>query len=544
MPVIFYDLETFGLSPRGDRIAEFAGILTDDRLDLLEQPYELRALPPPDYLASPGACLTTGITPQAAMQTGLPEPDFARRVYRWFTAAPETVILGYNNAAFDDEFIRHLFYRTFLDPYEWQYLQGNRRMDMLTLMPGLFDFHRDRLVWPRTETGEPDFRLEAIAAANDALGGTSHEALADTFALRNVTRLIMERIPEVWDAVAGFFDRKAIEGRLWTAYRSGPCAGTRSGAAGQRLSNPASPAHPERPGHDEPPAQPAHPAPPAPSGFPTGSDSFEGLVVFASPRIRTVDRASSIFLVIGREDRGGGQWWLWNLDRCPEALLAEEPEHLASMWYSPDRPEVSRALQRINPRRFPFVIPAGARQRAVLERYGLTEETVDGNLRRAVAGGIHSWASRFLTAMTSTAERAPEALDVDGRLYEGFPPDRDRAALRHLQDATTTGIADQLGSIEFSDPRYRELVNRFFGRYVPQRMTSEQRRLFREDAISRIDIDGFDREWHEAREAMRTGTLTSGLPAQRRRRVIDELKEHRNGVVRRYGLEERYPPLL
>ncbi|MFW6228585.1 MAG: exonuclease domain-containing protein, partial [Alkalispirochaeta sp.] len=67
MPVIFYDLETFGLSPSGDRIAEFAGILTDDRLDLLEQPYELRALPPPDYLASPGACLTTGITPQAAM---------------------------------------------------------------------------------------------------------------------------------------------------------------------------------------------------------------------------------------------------------------------------------------------------------------------------------------------------------------------------------------------------------------------------------------------------------------------------------------------
>jgi len=523
MPVIFYDLETFGLSPRGDRIAEFAGILTDDRLDLLEQPYELRALPPPDYLASPGACLTTGITPQAALQTGLPEPDFARRVHRWFTGRPETLILGYNNAGFDDEFIRHLFYRTFLDPYEWQYLQGNRRMDMLTLMPGLFDFHRDRLAWPRTDTGEPDFRLEAIAAANDALGGTSHEALADTFALRNVTRLIMERIPEVWDTIAGFFDKKAIEGRLWAAYRGGPCTETGRTAPGQRSSNPVSSMQQEHPVHGEPPG---------------------GLVVFSSPRIRTAERASSIFLVIGREDRQGGHWWLWNLDCDPEPLLAEDPERLASVWYSADRPEAARTLQRINPRRFPFVIPAGTRQRALLERYGLTEESVDRNLRRAVAGGICGWITRFLATMTGIASGGPEAPDVDGRLYDGFPSDRDRSALRNLYDATTPEIADRVGAIEFTDSRYQELVDRFFGRYVPQRMTSERRRLFREDAISRIDIERFDREWHEAREAIRTGSLQSGLNAQRRQRVIEDLRDHRNVVVRRYGLEEQYPLLL
>jgi exonuclease I len=269
-----------------------------------------------------------------------------------------------------------------------------------------------------------------------------------------------------------------------------------------------------------------------------------GLVVFSSPRIRTTARASSIFLVIGREDRGGGHWWLWNLDRDPEALLAEDPERLASVWYSADRPEAARTLQRINPRRFPFVIPAGPRQRTVLERYGLPEETVDGNLRRAAAGGIDRWVSRFLTAMTATAAAGPDAPDVDARLYDGFPPDKDRLTLRDLSGATTPEIADRLGAIEFTDPRYRELVDRFFGRYVPQRMTSDQRRLFREDAVSRIDIEAFDREWHEAREAVHTGSLQSGLNAQRRQRVIEDLREHRNVVVRRYGLEERYPLLL
>ena len=42
---------------------------------------------------------------------------------------------------------------------------------MFAIMPALFDFHRDLFRWPRTDTGLPDFRLEALAEANDALGG-------------------------------------------------------------------------------------------------------------------------------------------------------------------------------------------------------------------------------------------------------------------------------------------------------------------------------------------------------------------------------------
>ena len=60
----FYDLETSGLSPREDRIMQFAGQRTDLDLNPLGSPVNFYVKLDDDTLPSPEAILTTKITPQ------------------------------------------------------------------------------------------------------------------------------------------------------------------------------------------------------------------------------------------------------------------------------------------------------------------------------------------------------------------------------------------------------------------------------------------------------------------------------------------------
>lgn len=513
--IIFYDLETFGTHPGRDRIAEFAGILTDEHLDLQEHPYELRCLPPPDYLASPGACLTTGITPQAALQTGLLEPDFARRIHRWFTSHERTLILGYNNAKFDDEFVRHLFYRTFLDPYGWHYQNGNRRMDLFSLIPAIFDFFPDTFVWPRNDNGTPDFRLEALATANDALGGTSHEALADTFALRNIAKRISETIPDVWESVPILLDKKAIVGRIRNAYINGPIAGSATGRW---------------------------------AGTYDDGSITRAIVTFSSALLKNENRSSTFLLPLGEEGGGTGAetWWFLDLQTEPSSLLQRHPEEIADEFYQRDRPSEVRSLQRINPRRFPFILSANQRHVTALENKGVPLSMVAEHIRTAISLDAGRWVRRFLDHVNSRNADAGSrrvSRDVDEELYDGFLNDTDRSAVAPLIDASTREIASILRSFNFVDTRYRLLVDRFVGRYAPQRLSLAERDRFRQEALDRVDIDAFDAEWNAAKEAWESESLRSGLTRKRQKDVLEQLRDHRNSVVARLSGHKRWGTL-
>ena len=76
----FYDLETSGLNPRGDRVMQFAGQRTDPELNPLGDPDNFLISLADDTLPSPAAILVTGITPQATRADGLSEPEFCRFV--------------------------------------------------------------------------------------------------------------------------------------------------------------------------------------------------------------------------------------------------------------------------------------------------------------------------------------------------------------------------------------------------------------------------------------------------------------------------------
>ncbi|PKL24884.1 MAG: exodeoxyribonuclease I [Spirochaetae bacterium HGW-Spirochaetae-3] len=196
--ILWYDLETFGLDPRHDRIAQFAGIRTDDELEPVSDRLVLYSKITPDYLPSPYSCLVHGISPRETLEKGVPEYEFAKAI-RTEMLAPGSCVAGYNSIRFDDEFIRNLFYRNLFDPYEREWADGNTRWDVIDLFRATRDLRPDGIIWPDGIDGKPDFRLGSLAAANAVPLESAHDAFHDITATVRLAKLVKEAQPRLYD---------------------------------------------------------------------------------------------------------------------------------------------------------------------------------------------------------------------------------------------------------------------------------------------------------------------------------------------------------
>ena len=164
-PFSFYwhDYETFGVVPRRDRPAQFAGVRTDAELNEIDPPLSLYCRPAADMLPAPEACLITGITPQVCEQRGIAERDFADAIEAQLSR-PGTVGCGYNSLRFDDEVTRFLFWRSLIDPYarEWQNECG--RWDLLDTVRCAWALRPEDIEWPTHADGKPSLDKNRIMA--------------------------------------------------------------------------------------------------------------------------------------------------------------------------------------------------------------------------------------------------------------------------------------------------------------------------------------------------------------------------------------------
>ena len=206
----FYDLETSGLNPRQDRIMQFAGQRTDMNLEPIGEPYNLLVTLNDDTLPSPDALMVTGITPQKTVEEGYSEAQFARMLSEEIFT-PDTIVVGFNNIRFDDEFIRHLLWRNFHDPYEWGWKDGRSRWDLLDVVRLTRALRPEGINWPLDAKGEPSNRLELITSANGIAHENAHDALADVTALIAVTKLIKQKQPQLYDYLLKMRDKKVVQ---------------------------------------------------------------------------------------------------------------------------------------------------------------------------------------------------------------------------------------------------------------------------------------------------------------------------------------------
>lgn len=196
----WHDYETFGTDAKRDRAVQFAGIRTDEDLNVIGEPLVIYCRPANDFLPQPQACLVTGITPQLALEKGLPETEFIKLIHKELSQ-PGTCTVGYNNIRFDDEFTRYTLYRNFFDPYAREWQNGNSRWDIIDLLRLTKALRPQGINWPERDDGYTSFRLEALSQANNIVHASAHDALSDVLATIEVARLVKEKQPRLYEYI-------------------------------------------------------------------------------------------------------------------------------------------------------------------------------------------------------------------------------------------------------------------------------------------------------------------------------------------------------
>lgn len=452
----FYDLETSGINPREARVMQFAGQRTDMDLRPVGEPYNILIKLTPDVLPEPDAVLLTGITPQATLAEGVTEAEFLK-LFHGQIVRPGTIFLGYNTVRFDDEFMRFLHYRNFYDAYEWQYLDGCSRWDLLDVVRLTRALRPEGIEWPFTEDGKATNRLELITQLNGLAHDQAHDALSDVTATIAVAKLIRDKQPKLFDFLLSYRSKKEVEKLV---------------------------------------CQEGQP------------------FVYACGRYPSETHKTTVAVRVADNPNRGG-CLVYDLRHDPSEFLAMTPEQLAERWQWAREPDAPRRLP-VKPLQFnrcPAVAPLAVLDEVSRQRIGLDLAAVKRHLRllrsaddwpqklvkalaikeahdkqRWAAHDVSRDVDEYHGAVTHDDKVAP-MIDgaVDGKLYDGFVGPADKQAMRAVRAATPSaldGFADQL-----QDERLRQLLPLYKARNYPDSLSDDERRRW-EAFIQRRLVDG------------------------------------------------------
>ena len=418
----FYDLETSGLNPRYDRIMQFAGRRTDMNLRPIGKPVNLLVKMTDDILPSPDAIMITKITPQMTRTDGVSEAELAQILLdEVFT--PGTIAIGYSNVRFDDEFMRHLLWRNFRDPYEWSWSDDRSRWDVLDVVRLVRALRPDGIEWPIDKDGKATNRLELLTKANKLEHSRAHDALSDVDALIAVSKLLKEKQPKMWDYLLKMRDKKEIA----------------------KLVN-----------VDDP-----HP------------------FVYASGRYSAEFEKTTVALPLAPSSKPGAVV-VYDLRIALETWAEKdlkELEKIANASYEERKAKnfVPLPAKELSFNRCPAVAPVGTLDDAAKKRLKIDMKQIETNFNylRKNRGSV----DKLVAAVNSRPDFA-KAADVEGQLYDSFTPDADRVRIRAVAAAPAEDLADFHPT--FTDERLPELLLRYKARNFPTALNEGEQKKWEE----------------------------------------------------------------
>lgn len=194
---LFHDYETFGADPKRDRPSQYASIRTDENFNEIGTPTMIYTKMQEDTLPSPTACMITKITPSEVDEKGISEYDFIKLINAEMSV-PNTCVLGYNTINFDDEVTRNTLYRNMFSPYEREWKNGCSRWDIINVIrmavavyPGIIKLGE--------RNGKVSYKLEDLSKENGIVHEAAHDALSDVRATIGIAKIIKQKAPELFN---------------------------------------------------------------------------------------------------------------------------------------------------------------------------------------------------------------------------------------------------------------------------------------------------------------------------------------------------------
>jgi len=425
----FYDLETSGLSAREARIMQFAGIRTDMEFNPIGEPVNLLVKLNDDTLPSPEAIMVTGITPQQTQADGYTEAEFAKiLIDDIFT--PDTIVVGFNNIRFDDEFVRHLLWRNFYDPYEWCWKDGRSRWDLLDVVRMTRALRPEGITWPVDKDGKATNRLELLTKANGIDHFKAHDALNDVEATIAMMKLIRTKQPQLYSYLLDMRDKNKIkqlvnlDDKKPFVYTSG-----RYDAEHEKTT----------------------------VAFPLTSGKNGNVVVY-------------------------------DLRYDPSAFIDLSPKDLAKKLYATWEERKAEDFQKLPVKelqynRAPAVAPVGVLEQAEgWQKIHLDQATIEKH--KTILLGAPSFAENIRSLLENKPE-FKKSPDPEAQLYDGFLPDRDRLRVETVRNADERQLVDF--HPDFSDERLDSLLLHYKARNFPSVLSQDEAQMWEQWRSQRIE---------------------------------------------------------
>ncbi|MFC3116464.1 exodeoxyribonuclease I [Cellvibrio fontiphilus] len=422
----WHDYETWGEVPAIDRPSQFAGVRTDEALNVIAEPLMIYCQPAPDVLPKPEACLITGLLPQVAQEKGLPENQFIAAIHREL-ARPGTCGVGFNSIRFDDEVTRYTLYRNFFDPYEREWRNGNSRWDIIDMVRMTRALRPEGIEWPNYEDGRPCFKLEMLSQANNLKHDAAHDALSDVYATIAVAKLIKTRQPKLYDYAYRLRDKRFAASLI-------------------------------------------------------DIDSAKPLLHISS-RFPSENGNAALILPLAIHPTNKNSIITYNLSSDPRALLSLPVEALRERLFTrtEDLPEgVERlALKEVHLNKTPMLMPAAMLDDAVANRLGIDKQRCEAHwhlLRNLTLSEREDLLQRL--QQLYLANQYAGKTDPEQQLYDGFFDDHDKHLMAKVRTADPSSLAG--GEFPFKDSRLAEMLFRYRARNYPASLTPPEQGRWRE----------------------------------------------------------------
>jgi exodeoxyribonuclease-1 len=421
--VTFYwhDYETSGADPSRDRPVQFAGLRTDAELNIIGEPLVIYARPGNDLLPHPEACLVTGISPQLALERGVPECEFIARIHEELSR-PGTCGVGYNSLRFDDEVTRYTLYRNFYDPYAREWQNGNSRWDIIDMVRAACALRPEGIQWPLREDGLPSFRLEDLTAANGIGHEAAHDALSDVHATIALARLVKSRQPRLYDYVLQHRDKRSVQASLDVAAMK-------------------------------------------PVLHVSG--------MFGAERFNT-----ALIVPLALHPTNRNEVICFDLSADPQLLFDLAPDEVRTLLYTRSE-ELSPGQERpglktVHINRCPILVTAKMANSAIAERLGISGERCRRHLavlREQRSRDPAGFSARLQAVYEGRSFEA--CTDPDRMLYGGgFFSDGDKREMARVRESSPEALAAE--TFAFEDPRLPEMLFRYRARNFPESLDPEE----------------------------------------------------------------------
>ncbi len=416
----WHDYETWGEVPAQDRPSQFAGVRTDEDLNIIGEPLMIYCRPSPDLLPKPDACLITGLTPQIALAKGLPEYQFAAKIHAELSQ-PGTCGVGYNSIRFDDEVTRYMLYRNFYDPYEREWRNGNSRWDIIDVVRMTRALRPEGINWPNYEDGRPCFKLEMLTAANHLNHEAAHDALSDVYATISMAKLIKTHQPKLFDYAYRLRDKRFVNSLIDIA-------------------------------NHKP-------------------------LLHISARFASENGNAALVLPLAIHPTNKNSVIAYNLAFSPRDLLSLSAADLRERLFTrtEDLPEgVERvALKEIHLNKSPMLLPPGMLDEPTAARLQIDRAVLEQhwqqlrNLTFSEQGELQEKLYELYSEIGFIEKTDPEQM-----LYSGFFDDADKKLMAQVRRATPTQLASR--PIEFKDARLGEILFRYRARNFPESLSAPE----------------------------------------------------------------------